>query len=231
VRIGITTSAVIHAAIIAWVLVRWDLSRPFDETSTPAVEVDLVTPKEMPKVPQEERPKPVEDAKPQPSPAPNKLQPSPAPKTEAAAVESAAAATKDIEQAETAARLAEMAQLPIPISRARGDLPASNDAAKLAGDTIAAFKAHLSKCWSALPAEAAATAMTVTIRIALKRNGELSGEPTLLQATASPIGPILVQRAMQALRQCQPYGFLPADRYKEWKVLDLRFSPQGLSGV
>jgi outer membrane biosynthesis protein TonB len=222
VRIGITTSAVIHAAIIAWVLVRWDLSRPFDETSTPAVEVDLVTPKEMPKVPQEERPKPVEDAKPQPSPAP---------KTEAAAVESAAAATKDIEQAETAARLAEMAQLPIPISRARGDLPVSNDAAKLAGDTIAAFKAHLSKCWSALPAEAAGTAMTVTIRIALKRNGELSGEPTLLQATASPIGPILVQRAMQALRRCQPYGFLPADRYKEWKVLDLRFSPQGLSGV
>jgi outer membrane biosynthesis protein TonB len=222
VRIGITTSAVIHAAIIAWVLVRWDLSRPFDETSTPAVEVDLVTPKEMPKVPQEERPKPVEDAKPQPSPAP---------KTEATAVESAAATTKDIEQAETAARLAEMAQLPIPISRARGDIPASDDAAKLPGDTIAAFKAHLSKCWSAMPPEAAATAMTVTIRIALKRNGELSGEPTLLQATASPIGPILVQRAMQALRRCQPYGFLPADRYKEWKVLDLRFSPQGLSGV
>jgi len=33
----------------------------------------------------------------------------------------------------------------------------------------------------------------------------------------------------RALRQCQPYGFLPAAKYKEWKVLDLSFSPTGLS--
>jgi hypothetical protein len=32
---------------------------------------------------------------------------------------------------------------------------------------------------------------------------------------------------MRALRQCQPYGFLPAAKYDEWKVLDLAFSPSG----
>jgi hypothetical protein len=40
-----------------------------------------------------------------------------------------------------------------------------------------------------------------------------------------------MQTAMRALRQCQPYRFLPAAKYKEWKVLDLSFSPTGLSAL
>jgi hypothetical protein len=31
---------------------------------------------------------------------------------------------------------------------------------------------------------------------------------------------------MKALQACQPYAMLPADRYREWKVLDLNFTPQ-----
>jgi hypothetical protein len=36
---------------------------------------------------------------------------------------------------------------------------------------------------------------------------------------------------MRALRRCQPFGFLPAAKYKEWKRLDLSFSPTGLSAI
>jgi hypothetical protein len=35
---------------------------------------------------------------------------------------------------------------------------------------------------------------------------------------------------MKALRECQPYAFLPAAKYQEWKLLDLSFSPLGLAG-
>jgi hypothetical protein len=39
-------------------------------------------------------------------------------------------------------------------------------------------------------------------------------------------GPLLMQSAIRALSACQPYAMLPADRYGEWKVLDLSFTPQ-----
>jgi len=71
----------------------------------------------------------------------------------------------------------------------------------------------------------------VVLRISLMPNGALAGEPALVAASASPSGPALMQTAMRALRQCQPYGFLPAAKYKEWKLLDLSFSPSGLSAL
>jgi hypothetical protein len=221
VRIGITTSAAVHAIIIVWALVHWDLSHPFKFVPAPAVEVDLVSSKDLPKLPPDDPQKPAEETKERQDPKPDS----------GATAQKPAATASDTELAETAARLAELAQLPMALSQKEGGPPASQDAAKLGGDTIAAFKAHFSKCWASTPGRVDAQNLNVTIRIGLKQNGELAGEPTLLEATLSPAGPVLVKKAMQALRKCQPYAFLPADRYKEWKVLDLRFSPQGLSGV
>jgi hypothetical protein len=39
-------------------------------------------------------------------------------------------------------------------------------------------------------------------------------------------GPLLMKGAISALEACQPYAMLPPDRYGEWKVLDLSFTPQ-----
>jgi len=41
----------------------------------------------------------------------------------------------------------------------------------------------------------------------------------------------LMQGAIKALQACQPYAMLPADRYGEWKVLDLSFTPQDFAGA
>ena len=40
-----------------------------------------------------------------------------------------------------------------------------------------------------------------------------------------------MQSAIERLQACQPYAMLPADRYGEWKVLDLSFTPQDFAGV
>jgi hypothetical protein len=109
------------------------------------------------------------------------------------------------------------------------DAPAGATA-KLSREEIAAFRAHLQKCWNA-PAELAdAQRLKVVLRISLRPNGTLTGNPMLIEASATGPGPALVTTAMNALRQCQPYGFLPAGKYQEWKLLDLSFSPYGLSG-
>jgi hypothetical protein len=56
--------------------------------------------------------------------------------------------------------------------------------------------------------------------------GRLAAEPILIEASASMKGPLLMQSAVHALSACQPYGMLPMDRYGEWKVLDLSFTPR-----
>ena len=45
-----------------------------------------------------------------------------------------------------------------------------------------------------------------------------------------PITPEIGRGAISALQACQPYTMLPKDRYGEWKVIDLSFTPQDFSG-
>jgi hypothetical protein len=105
----------------------------------------------------------------------------------------------------------------------------SETTANLSQRDIATFKAHLQKCWNPPAGLADDGQLMAVLRVSLKPNGTLAGEPTMLAASASSSGPALLQTAMRALRQCQPYGFLPSTKYNEWKVLDLNFSASGLS--
>jgi hypothetical protein len=66
----------------------------------------------------------------------------------------------------------------------------------------------------------------VKLRVLMTPQARLAGEPILIEGTASMKGVELKQSAVQALAACQPYDMLPADRYGEWKVLDLSFTPQ-----
>ncbi len=109
------------------------------------------------------------------------------------------------------------------------DAPAI-DIAKIATDNIAAFRRHLKSC-SSLPASVAPSdKVRIVLRVALTRDGRLAAEPALIEASASVKGPLLMQKAMEALQTCQPYAMLPADKYDEWKVLDLAFTPHDFVG-
>ena len=103
-------------------------------------------------------------------------------------------------------------------------------AADLNDGERSAFKAHLRKCWK-LPGNVSPTQNTrVVLRIYLRRDGRLAAEPVLIEASASRDGPVVMQTALRALKECQPYGFLPSDKYSEWKVLDLSFTPRDMAG-
>ena len=95
---------------------------------------------------------------------------------------------------------------------------------------IAAFRRHLKSC-SKLPAAVTANdKVRIVLRAFLAPDGRLITEPSLIEASASAKGPMLMQAAMRALQACQPYAMLPADKYNEWKVLDLAFTPQDFAG-
>jgi hypothetical protein len=103
-------------------------------------------------------------------------------------------------------------------------------AAKVSTDDIARFREHLKTC-SVLPASVAPTdKVTIRLRASFLPDGTLASAPLLIEASASAKGPLLMQAAIDALAACQPYAVLPADKYNEWKVLDLGFTPRDFRG-
>jgi hypothetical protein len=116
----------------------------------------------------------------------------------------------------------------LPNAQENGFDAESTVRANLSDDERAAFKAHLRKCWKVPDGLAPAT--RVVLRVSLRPNGVLANEPMLIEASASRDGPAVLQAAKRALKECQPYAFLPAEKYREWKVLDLSFTPRDMAG-
>jgi hypothetical protein len=108
------------------------------------------------------------------------------------------------------------------------DAPASKPA-DVASNLVAEFR--LQTC-SKLPATVAPSdKIKIKLRVVMTPEGRLAAEPVLIEASASAKGPALMQSAIGALEACQPYAMLPVDRYGEWKVLDLSFTPQDFGGA
>jgi outer membrane biosynthesis protein TonB len=91
------------------------------------------------------------------------------------------------------------------------------------------FKEQVRRCFKLPTGLAAGQQLRMVIRIALAPSGALAGEPEMVAAKMSPLGPALRDSAVSAVRQCAPYK-LPADKYQDWKVLDIDFSPDQMMG-
>jgi hypothetical protein len=140
------------------------------------------------------------------------------------------------EAAQATDQVASVAPFGMPLTLPDGRLGGGFDApaietAKIDRSAVDAFRAHLKTC-TALPAGISPTEnIALVVRVTLKANGTLSEPPTLIEASASPKGPILLQSLLNGLTKCQPYNMLPADKYKEWKSIDMRFTPSDMGQV
>jgi hypothetical protein len=108
---------------------------------------------------------------------------------------------------------------------------ASEFKADLTKAEIAAFAARVQACWSAPESVFPDSKVYVVVRVNLRRDGTLGADPVPQAGTASALGPALANSARQALRKCAPYAGLPAAKYDEWRLLDLRFTARGLSAA
>jgi hypothetical protein len=232
---GLALSAVIHLALVSAVM----LSGPRALGNAPVntMTVDLVSPEEMARAPSPEpaappTPQPADAAQPpKASSAPEAPHPSPPAPDTARASPPQPASTDANEIGAAGARIMEQLHLPLVASAGPFDAPPTETKADLPPHVIAEFKAHLKRCWTPPAGVPATQKLKAVIRIQLTADGRLMTAPTLLSASASMHGPALVQSAMRALTQCQPYDGLPAEKYAEWKVLDLNFSSNDVSAA
>lgn len=257
-RTGTAISVFAHvAAMIAFLVLAG--VRPFEPTTAEAITVDIVTPEEAPPLPKEPdptydfptltekeqvAPEKAQEQSPPPAPAP---QPSIAAKSKQNAQQAALKQQpKPVEQQQPAqAQPQEQPEVPtaqpditsqfgmtfaMPDPKS-GDFDAKATAsANIALKDAAALREHLKTC-SVLPRSVSpADNVRVVLRVALQQDGRLAKEPLLIEASASAKGPALMQAAMSALEKCQPYAMLPADRYNEWRMLDLSFTPKDFKG-
>jgi hypothetical protein len=248
VRTGILISAISHVALVALALL--GTPKLFDSAPLETIEVDLVRPPEAEPPPQPRK---------EPEKKPDKpAEWNPLPEASAASAPTSApdaapppGNTKQPQSTQQQARAPQApTEVPAPTPQqpwifdpanipAVMDLPNSpqlgfdaeaTTAAYLSGDERAAFKSHLKKCWKLPDGMSPAQSTRVMLRIYLKRDGSLAGEPTLIEASASRDGPRLLQAAIRSVKDCQPFAFLPPDRYREWKALDVSFSPKEMAG-
>jgi hypothetical protein len=108
---------------------------------------------------------------------------------------------------------------------------AATQDADIASSAVAAFRRHLKTCLKLPPSLTPSDDVKVKLRVMMTQQGKLAADPILIEASASMKGPLLMQGAVKALQACQPYSMLPADRYGEWRVLDLSFTPQDFGGA
>jgi hypothetical protein len=123
-------------------------------------------------------------------------------------------------------RLAEMLGLPIGEAETSGTTDARMSKFT---EGVKEFKAQVKKCLTLPPGVAPNQRMKMVIRVELTRQGTLAQDPAVMDAVNPTVGYPLMQSVMRALRQCAPYS-LPADKYKEWRVLDIDFSPDQMTG-
>ena len=96
----------------------------------------------------------------------------------------------------------------------------------LSTDLVTAFRTHLRSC-SRLPGSISrGDNVMVRLRVVMSPDGRLATEPDLIEVKSPIKGVDLKQSAVNALMACQPYAMLPPDRYREWRVLELSFTPQ-----
>ena len=245
-RSGILASAAVHILALAIIVIFAEVY-PFGST-TETVNVDLISPEELAKLELKPPEQPAEQpaAKPPQATAP---QPPADSRSATASPPSHASQTASAQPPPampSAPPTPPVAAIPAPEPdiavkyRTMLGLPQDRlgenfdtlaiQSARLTSDVVMAFRRHVRSC-AKLPAELSPTDnVRVVLRVAMRSDGRLATDPELVSASASSKGPALMQATISALQACQPYAMLPVDRYNEWKLLDLSFTPADLAG-
>ncbi|MEH2514264.1 outer membrane biosynthesis protein TonB [Nitrobacteraceae bacterium AZCC 1564] len=113
-----------------------------------------------------------------------------------------------------------------------GDFDAqATQAADVSTNIIAALRAHLKTCTPLPKSVAPSDNIQIVLRVSFTPDGRLATDPMLIKGPRpSPKVLAMLQGAISGLQSCQPYTMLPADKYQEWRSVDLTFTPRDFGG-
>jgi hypothetical protein len=253
VAVGLAISGVAHLAFLTPAVIFG--GGPFDSPPASAITVDIVSPEEVPQPtgePPPETPPKESPAKEPPKAADASVKPPPAapaatPSQRAPSATPQAAAISPSVLPPPPLMAPQLPEPPHPPEPEESNAPAmfampmtmpdgtvggrtfdrqAVDQPDVTRDIADAFFDRVKTC-AKRPADVP-QGVRVVLRVYLNPDGTLA---TGLPDNPAPLkvsmgGGELFTNAVAALRQCQPYTMLPPDRYPEWRMLDLTFTPQ-----
>ena len=120
----------------------------------------------------------------------------------------------------------------LPELQESGSAPLADTTAQVSQESITGLRARVKQCWRAPLIGAAAQDVKITVRLYLRRDGKLQAEPEMMaiSGASSENGAVIMRSVIDAVARCEPYNMLPADKYDEWKMLDVSLTPRELAG-
>ena len=106
-----------------------------------------------------------------------------------------------------------------PVGKALGSRPTT-----LSPQELDALSVQAKRCWKIPTGWTDPHQVTVTVRFRLNRDGTLDGAPVVVEFPASELGKTAALGAMHAVAECGPFR-LPADKYDQWRDVQLRLAP------
>jgi outer membrane biosynthesis protein TonB len=166
---------------------------------------------------------PKQEEKPKPAKKPEKKPEKKPPKLDTAKLEellnSDALLNKENEEKSTNASEAATDGQP---AKGQRDLQGKDEG--LSATAIAAFVQRIRECW-VIPPGAREANITVKVRIQMKEDGSIAGEPVVMNGPGDFLFDTTARSTVAAILGCQNYDFLPKDKYDVWKDLVLNFNP------
>lgn len=103
----------------------------------------------------------------------------------------------------------------------------TGQAARLTQSEQAALAAQMRKCWNPPLSALSEPGLTVRLLVELNRDGSVAGTPRILSQITSAVMDTTARAAQRAVMRCGPYQ-LAAEKYENWRQVDVTFDPRDL---
>lgn len=114
-----------------------------------------------------------------------------------------------------------------PVTSATADA----EVEKMTLSEIDRFRAQMVRCWSFPAGARQGENLAVIVSLSLAPTGMVSEGPVVLNRSRlnDPFYRAAAESVLRAIRRCQPYQ-MPAEKYEQWRNLELNFDPQQMLG-
>ena len=113
----------------------------------------------------------------------------------------------------------------------RGPTDMAGNDATLSADLVDALRQKVESCWNVPAGVRDAEGLRVRVRFQMSPEGLVTGGPEVLNTMAHPAFDAAARSAVRAVLACQPYDFLPPEKYEAWKDIILNFDPSRMLAV
>ncbi|MEM9169193.1 MAG: hypothetical protein AAGC56_06025 [Pseudomonadota bacterium] len=203
------------------------------EPAPPAAAEAEPAPAPEPEPETEPEPAPEPEKEPEPEPEPVKPEPKPEPKPADDELDFAALA-EVIDKARDTERGGAPRETLETADEARAQV---GSGVELTASETAKMRAAVARCWNAgaIIGAPQPEKLKVVVRFELRPDGTLESPPRIANAieinlSGNRFWKAAERNAVNAVVACQPYDFLPADRYENWKAFELNFDPSQMAG-